>query len=609
MSGVIIHPLLGIGYNLGMRTPRLGLLPLALLLLVLPVFAQAAPPPDRPELRAFWVDGFNDGFKTPAQCDLLLARLRAMHCNSVFVQMRKRADAYYGSHYEGWAQDDPEHFDALQYLCDHAHAPGLPRIQIHAWINACAIGGNKSAGALTKLHPEWLSLSDTGADFDTEATKIDPGNPDAAEWTFRVYMDVVRHYDVDGIHLDFIRYGGDGKTVGHWGYNAVSVARYNARYGLPTGGQPRWNDPRWQAWRREQVTALVRRIYVNAIALRPKIVVSAATICWGNAPVSDTAYETTSASYTEVFAPWRDWMREGILDLNCPMSYFSQTKSASKWAGWNTFAKDRQFGRQCVMGIGAYLNDVPASLAMIGDTRQPTAQGSRAAGAMLYCYDTPVGINGQEMENDPALFAALPGFWKHNAPVPAMPWKTRPTMGAISGTLLNGLGLTPMDEAEITLEDQNQHTLRTGRADGNGRFAFVSLPPGSYRVNADWNTGHDELYARVLAGRVAQVTVVHSGDAKSISEVRGIGAQPENSAVVVGETLVTSGSDKLGDYFFVADGFGQPTIRVDAPHLVPPVIMGDKVVISGTLHHTPGGVTLTAEAVRLVGMERVTPGE
>ena len=140
---------------------------------------------------------------------------------------------------------------------------GKPRIQIHAWINACAIGGNASAGALTKLHPEWLSLSDTGADFDTEATKIDPGNPDAAEWTFRVYMDVVRHYDVDGIHLDFIRYGGDGKTVGHWGYNAVSVARYNARYGT-TAGSPLWNDPRWQAWRREQVTALVRRVYVNA---------------------------------------------------------------------------------------------------------------------------------------------------------------------------------------------------------------------------------------------------------------------------------------------------------------------------------------------------------
>ncbi len=125
-----------------MRCLRFALLSLALLLLTLPLLAKPAPPPDRPELRAFWVDGFNDGFKTPAQCDLLLRRLRAMHCNAVFVQMRKRADAYYDTHYEDWAQDDPDHFDALQYLCDHAHAKGQTRIQVHAWINACAIGGN-----------------------------------------------------------------------------------------------------------------------------------------------------------------------------------------------------------------------------------------------------------------------------------------------------------------------------------------------------------------------------------------------------------------------------------------------------------------------------------
>ena len=99
--------------------------------------------------------------------------------------MRKRADAYYQTHYEAWATDDAQQFDALQYLCARAHMKGRPRIQVHAWINACAVGGNATAGPLTKDHPEWLSLSDTGADFDTESTKIDPGNPEAAEWTFR----------------------------------------------------------------------------------------------------------------------------------------------------------------------------------------------------------------------------------------------------------------------------------------------------------------------------------------------------------------------------------------------------------------------------------------
>ena len=546
------------------------------------------------------MDGFNDGFKTPGQCDLLLHRLRAMHANAVFVQMRKRADAYYQTHYEQWALDDPTQFDALAYLCAHAHAAGKPRIQVHAWINACAVGGNASAGALTKLHPEWLSLSDTGADFDGEATKIDPGNPLAADWTYRVYMDVVRHYDVDGIHLDFIRYGGDGKTAGHWGYNAVSVARYNLRYG--TAGPPRWNDPRWQAWRREQVTDLVRRVYVGAEALKPQLIVSAATICWGDAPASDRAYETKSASYTEVFAPWRDWMREGILDLNCPMSYFGLQKAAARFDGWNVFAKDRTFGRECAMGVGGYLNPVPETLAAIKQTRRPTARGHAASGAVVYCYDTSVGQNGHEVEGSTALFAALPKVWTRAVPPPVMPWKVHSKTGALEGTLLTGDHLTPMDGAEVTLS-RGGSAVRTAIADGNGCFEFASLPPGDYSVSLP---SAAPASIAVRAGQVAHWTP--DGDETPTPSVEGLSALPEGKKIVLKEAVVSSGSDRLSDHFFAADALGQEPIEVDAPGLLPPVIQGDHVRISGTLRHTPGGVVLDATAVRLIGMEQASGG-
>ncbi len=578
------------------------MLTLALLLgTLLPSFAASPVPAGKPELRAFWVDGFNDGFKTPGQCDLLLHRLRAMHANAVFVQMRKRADAYYQSHYEGWALDDPQQFDALAYLCAHAHEAGKPRIQVHAWINACAVGGNASAGALTKLHPEWLSLSDTGADFDGEATKIDPGNPQAADWTFRVYMDVVRHYDVDGIHLDFIRYGGDGKTAGHWGYNAVSVVRYNRRY--KTAGAPKWNDLRWQAWRREQVTDLVRRVYVGATALKPHLIVSAATICWGDAPKSDAAYETKSASYTEVFAPWRDWMREGILDLNCPMAYFGLQKSAARWDGWNTFAKDRTFGRECAMGIGAYLNPVPETLAAIKDSRKPTAKGHTAAGAVVYCYDTSVGLNGHEIEGSTALFAALPQVWPHAVPVPAMLWKTHPATGSLMGTLLAGDNLAPMDGAEVTLS-RDGHSVRTAITDGNGCFEFASLPPGACQVSLPDTAPAD---VTVQAGQATRW--LPDGGATLTPSVVGLSDLPEGRQIVLKEVVVSNGSDRLGDHFFAADALGQTPIEIDAPHLVPPAIQGDHVRVSGTLHHTPGGVVVEASAVRLVGMETASSAQ
>ena len=590
-----------------MRSPRLVPLSLALLLLALPLFAKPPTPADRPELRAFWVDGFNDGFKTPAQCDMLLHRLRAMHCNAVFVQMRKRADAYYQSHYEGWASDDAGRFDALRYLCDHAHAAGHLRIQVHAWVNACAVGGNATAGPLTKQHPEWLSLSDTGADFDTESTKIDPGNPEAAEWTYRIYMDIVRHYDLDGIHLDFIRYGGNGKTVGHWGYNAVSVARYDKRYGVT--GQPQWDDPRWRAWRRAQVTALVRRVYVNATALKPRLIVSAATICWGEAPANDAEYNAKSAAYTEVFAPWRDWMREGILDLNCPMTYFRAAKSLPNWQGWITFAKDHQYGHLAAPGVGAYLNPVGDTLAMLRDTRAKTAAGHRAAGAVVYCYDTPTGVNGQEVEGDPALFAALPTVFTGDVVPPPMPWKTAPKTGALMGMLLSGDGLTPVDGAQVTATRHDEKVRRTGQSDGNGWFGFASLPPGTYHVRAVWPgdaDGKDVVYRaemRVHPGQTARTVAVTANGAAAVSHVAGIGEQPEGGKVLLDGMLVTSGSDQLGDHFFVADGLGQTPVQVDVPNLVPPTVAGDHVIVAGTLHHTPAGVMVQADAVRVAGME------
>ena len=79
---------------------------------------------DAPELRAVWVDAFHDGFKTQQQVDQLVAWARAANINALFVEVRKRGDAYYLNSFEPRA-DDPDFtpgFDALQYLIE----PGTP---------------------------------------------------------------------------------------------------------------------------------------------------------------------------------------------------------------------------------------------------------------------------------------------------------------------------------------------------------------------------------------------------------------------------------------------------------------------------------------------------
>ena len=151
---------------------------------------------------------------------------------------------------------------------------------------------------------------------------------------------------------------------------------------------------------------------------------------------------------------------------------------------------------------------------------------------------------------------------------------------------------------------------RTGESDGNGWFGFAGLPPGTYHVRAVWPGGADgkdnvyEADMRVHPGETARTVALPAG-LPLTPEVAGVGDQPEGAKVLLDAPLVTSGSDRLGDHFFVADGLGQTPLRVDAPRLVPPTIMGDRVLVAGTLHHTPDGVVLEADAVRVVGTEIV----
>src|SRR6266536_2488739 len=94
-----------------------------------------AEPMDPPELRAVWVDAFHDGFKTRAQVDDLVAWARSANLNALFVQVRRRGDAYYLKSFEPRAEDPDlaPGFDALQYLIDRAHQ-GPQRLQVHAWL-------------------------------------------------------------------------------------------------------------------------------------------------------------------------------------------------------------------------------------------------------------------------------------------------------------------------------------------------------------------------------------------------------------------------------------------------------------------------------------------
>ena len=110
------------------------------------------------------------------------------------------------------------------------------------------------------------------------STSLDPGHPDAARYTADVILEPAQYYEVDGIHLDYVRYPEDA----NYGWNPTAVARFQRLYNRT--GTPAVSDPAWAQFRRDQVTALVRQIYLRAFAIRPSIKVSAALIIMGERP-------------------------------------------------------------------------------------------------------------------------------------------------------------------------------------------------------------------------------------------------------------------------------------------------------------------------------------
>ncbi|MCS6920189.1 MAG: family 10 glycosylhydrolase, partial [Fimbriimonadales bacterium] len=311
------------------------------------------------EFRGFWVDGFNQGFHTPEQVDTLLQRVRAAKLNAVIVQMRKRGDAHYRSPLEPTATQQQEGFDALAYLIEKAHGE-TPRIEVHVWVNSHPIwpgsGWPPDPKHILNRYPEIQTEDYDGKRITEVGYGGDWGHPLYHEWFTKVVLDIVRRYDIDGIHFDYIRYTGE-----RWGYNPVSIERFNRRYGRT--GKPDPTDPLWKQWRRDQVTAVVRKIYAQATALKPNLKVSAALITWGDGPQNTDDWVNRSA-YRAVFQDWQGWLKEGILDMAIPMVYYNEAnpRYAEFYRRWATFLKDHQHGRIGVVGVGNYLNSVENTL-------------------------------------------------------------------------------------------------------------------------------------------------------------------------------------------------------------------------------------------------------
>lgn len=306
--------------------------------------------------------------KSPSEVERLVSDARRANLNTLLVQVRKTGDAYFNRSDEPRAKEikGPHDFDPLGYLIRLAHASS-PRIEVHAWVNTFFAG--QSSRVFVEHGGAWASRTDGG---DTGGF-LDPGVPEVQAYLHRIFIDLARNYDVDGIHLDFVRY--PGMT---WGYNPSALELYRKETGATRNPDPAADS--WQAWRRDRVSAFVRDLHSDLKQQKPSAKLSAALICFGAGPLSAAAWTSTSA-YSSVFQDWRGWILKGYLDFGVPMNYDSEwsTREQRWFDRWLAFEKDSGFADRVVVGVGVFLGLLTFPWA-------PTAGG----GDLFLCLDVGV---------------------------------------------------------------------------------------------------------------------------------------------------------------------------------------------------------------------------
>ncbi len=491
----------------------LGLLIIGALLTPSTTAANAEPPAQ--QWRSYWVDSFGAGIYTPAQADALVADALAINANVLIVQVGRWQDCFCNrsAYPKTHAPVDPPPYDPLEVIIDKAHAAGL---QVHAWVNVAPMWHLATAPPQADHVFNTHGLGATGADrwvnkrYDgTEVvdngtfTFMDPGNPAAAAYMINGVTSIAKNYKIDGMNLDFIR------------YPDYSLSSARGRMGLhrdgagPVPGADRADGHAGAVGSAVEPVAAGPGVESGAPDLsghaesKPQARLSIDGIVYEHGPgVTPGGWEGTR-TYKEVMQDWRGWLDEGILDTVVAMNYKREANPdhQAMYREWNEYLADHQYGRQNVVGPAIYLNSIPDSVIQAREALKPTAAGNSVIGWSGYSYSAPTlavtAGQAPAATERPALAAALtttdpkgePPVFAERAVVPAMPWKARPSTGAVVGVLKLTNG-TPLDQVAIVARNPVTNEQVTGRlSDGTGWFGFVDLRPGVWLIEAELPNG------------------------------------------------------------------------------------------------------------------------
>lgn len=260
------------------------------------------------EVRAVWVSyleyqsvlqgktkkQFSNSIKT------MFENVAADGFNTVFVHVRSHSDAMYDSDIFPWSVyctgtegNDPG-YDPLEIMVNEAHRAGL---YIEAWINPYRVKGNSNISKIATTSPAYGWL-DTGKVVVLEGKGIfyNPADEDVIELVVSGVEEIVRNYDVDGIHFDDYFYPTTDESFDKKYYDEYKAS----------GGKLKL-----AAWRRQNVNTLIKKVYISIKNID-------SSCRFGVSPAGNT-----EQNYNTLYCDVETWVTsKGYVDYICPQIYF-----------------------------------------------------------------------------------------------------------------------------------------------------------------------------------------------------------------------------------------------------------------------------------------------
>ncbi|MCI8410496.1 MAG: family 10 glycosylhydrolase [Lachnospiraceae bacterium] len=327
------------------------------------------------EMKAVWISYLEFGganmskmskAKFQAYIDKLFTNTKNLGLNTVIVQVRPMGDAFYASSYFPWSsyasgkQGKSPGYDPLAYMVKAAHNKGL---KIHAWLNPYRVtltGTNVKSLSSNNQARKWRNSSSNSKKRNVltfnGALYYNPAKSDVQNLILNGVKEIVKNYDVDGIHFDDYFYPALGNN-----YKSNFDAKEYKAY-VKNCKKQKVKAKSIVSWRRSNVSNLVKKVYKTIKSIDKKVE-------FGISPAGNISNLYASDRY---YVDVKTWMKSSnYVDYICPQIYWSFTHPVCPYTNtvkqWAAIKKNSKV--DLYIGIAAYRAGISRGEARaIGDT-------------------------------------------------------------------------------------------------------------------------------------------------------------------------------------------------------------------------------------------------